>query len=606
MKTSVLLLAAAAILAVAPLNGGAIGAPSNATLTTAVAPGDLELQVFDLRAITGGVDDAYTGPLGFFPLAAPGFYTWGSDRNVRNRPSIEAVERDPRGPQRFNRDFVVEMIEIHLRSKGFDNWDEKLRIDVLPNALVARGESEMLREVRALLSWLENWCSQRIEIRAYFVEGEGGKAGVLNESECQRLLENRRVHAVHEGLVGMGQRFVIGNAIEQVYVSDYDVEVAQEAQIADPTSSVLRTGRQIEGRARLVSSDRIALDLSIDQVGNAHLRRVPTRAREVGELELPEISSARLGTHVVVPRSGGAFFRLGEDEGVLVTATSTGSGSSRLGADPAMGLFSVGFLTSFKAPFRFPIRSLLQRVGNSGTLYLDDNLDDEDFDYDEMRFVNEDTLYELLLESALQGEDDGEMMWTDGHSRIGLTGTPIEFERVGAVLNGLEDLHARNVSIEFELHEVQGASGAPGTPRMSGALTALHGTTAAFFRGREEASLYQYDVEIAQKATIADPIVAHDYGGLALNVTPIIDHAGDRVTLRIQGELSELGRRAEGEVYGAEGIGGMDLTERRSQVIQANPVLRAGKPHRIQIASNGDEGVSHVLVIRVSLPGKGL
>ena len=131
-----------------------------------------------------------------------------------------------------------------------------------------RSRPETLDEIQNLLSALEGWRKIRIPIHAVLLHIDGEppfRPGPLTEAQWRMLLDQKagiRVAASFRGSLFPGERAVLGHVAEEVYLADYEVEVAQKARIADPQTSILRTGVLVEARAHLLNSGRVALDLA--------------------------------------------------------------------------------------------------------------------------------------------------------------------------------------------------------------------------------------------------------------------------------------------------------------------------------------------------------
>ncbi len=592
----------------------------------AAQDGPTEIRAFDLRSIIASHSSEPTLPLGVFAMHAPGFYP-SLGGSWRDGTSYDLGHDDD--DSWIGVDTIVEIVERSLdRAAELDD----VAMYVQDATMIVRADRTQLEVVRETLEMLERFAMQRVTVRAVVLEGDGGatlETGVLDRATCESLVAGRggaRVLGMYEGDAGPFDTLVLGESREHVYVGDYEVEVAQDSAIAYPRMSVMRTGRQITVRADRLQRDRIGLMIGIERVDPVlPFRRVVTRAERVGELELPELFAHRAGMSVTVPNGGGVLTELGTDGAyVLVTAKIESSAV----ATSSLAWFPLGFLSGIVADFSFRTKSPSESAYRVGGAWVSDSLLEEG-DHGSSRFLSADAIVDLLVENVTRGVDDATeevSLYADEHLLV--AATPERHAQVSSFLSGLEALRDRNVAMRFELFEATGeavdalhrrrAAGgssdsgwmlgsdaarelrrALGEPLGRASLTTLHGTGAAVFAGEERAVLRDYDVEIAQESAIADPNVDHHYDGLVLNVKPIVHQSGDRMTVRLDGEIARLHLRGSAESFGAAGIGGIDLPEKASIPISGALVLQSGQTRALLLQA--DDDTAYVLLVRGDL-----
>lgn len=594
----------AAPVAEAPASG-----PMNPTLTSIE---ELEVQAFDLRSIVTSAGNTQAGPLGMFPMSS-GLYPWTSERDFSvDYPAGAALPED--GEQLIDPDRILEVIHQLAFARGDDDWEDRVRIEMHGSNMIVRAAPEELERVRRALAYIEDWARARVALRVYFLQADESASvptGIVPAAEWRRLTQGAdgvQVLGSYSGTCVADRTTVIGETNEQAYVSDYDVEVAQSASIADPIETVLRTGRQVVVRAARTTSGRISLEVGLDVVHSEGMRRAAMRAANVGDVEVPELEARRLGFHAVIPDGGAVITSFGETGSYAVVTASTAArqasrgraGNVREGV--GFRLLPTRLLTGYHVPFRFRPANLLDDYRRTGTMYSDMG----DFSEGEgEEFLAIDSLIELLRENVLRDEGDERETFDAHHDTIVGVSSEARLDAVENFLVGLESLRDRNVSIGLSLYHVEGEgrdarSLADREAHVTCQITALHGSGAAVVVGREHAFVKGYDVEIAQSAQIADPAVLHCFSGLALNLTPLVDQAGKSVTVRMAGELSHFEMRGESSDFGAPYIGGIDLPERTRLAIQGDPTLRVGESRVIDIRS--DDDASWVLLLSVDLP----
>jgi hypothetical protein len=93
--------------------------------------------------------------------------------------------------------------------------------------------------------------------------------------------------------IKLSDQFLVAGGLEQSAIIDQDVEIAQQAQIADPIVAPLFTGYVISGVASAAGSDRIelVLDLQHQEVLPWPNAGFPSRAENVGPIDLPQIDA---------------------------------------------------------------------------------------------------------------------------------------------------------------------------------------------------------------------------------------------------------------------------------------------------------------------------
>lgn len=584
--------------------------------------GPTEVRAFDLQSILAPRSFDQALPIGFFPLQAPGFTAmWSGNWNDGTSISLSEEQAEPW----LEVDSIVEIVSNAVY-RATDSDD--LSMYVQGSTMIVRGESPQLEVVRETLEMLERFAMRRVTVRAFVLDAGGTElaTGILDRTSCETMVAGRggaRVSSTYEGNAGPAGRLILGDVREHAYVWDYDVEVAQNASIAAPRIGVLRSGRQVAVRVDPLQNDRIGLTVGIESVEPVMpFRRVVTRAAGVGEVELPEVSTHRVGMQMTVPNGGGILTELGAD-GVYMLVTATIE--TRPAATSRLAWFPLGFLVGGHADFVFRTKAPSDSAHRVGAGFAPEGgfvEEDEPSEY-----LSVDSIVDILIENVTRGVDDNTEtvnVFADDQLLVGATR-----ERHGQVaqfLSGLEALRDRNVSMHFELFEASDtvvealhrrrASGgdagwtlAPdaaselrrsfGDALGRATVTTLHGTGAAVFAGGERAVLRDYDVEIAQEASIADPNIDYYYDGLVLNARPVVHQSGDRMTLRIDGEIAMFELRGAGESFGAERIGGFDLPALSRIPVAGSIALKPGETRVLLLQAEG-EG-AFVLLVRGDL-----
>lgn len=147
--------------------------------------------------------------------------------------------------------------------------------------------------------------------------GSGGFAAqftYLDDTEVEAILravkKSERVNSIDAPslLIANNQRASISVINQVSYIKDFDVEIAQAAQIADPIVDVISDGVILDVKP-VVSSDRLFVTLELRPTVSQLVR--PIQERNVsfaignsGRLQLPELEVQRVRTTVTVPDGG--------------------------------------------------------------------------------------------------------------------------------------------------------------------------------------------------------------------------------------------------------------------------------------------------------------
>lgn len=361
-----------------------------------------------------------------------------------------------------------------------------------------------------------------------------------------------------------GQR-VTGFAGKQVaYVGDYDVEVAQKARISDPIVLVANVGLCADVRAvPTLTGDRVLLGLDGRLTQLVELPAVP--AGESRKVETPVLASTTVRAVRELPSGAwtlldGAAAGSGSGWAFLVRArvAARTSGPASPGI-PLPGLESAGIgrferqvydVDQLTLPIRnvnLPLPTLTpsnytppeppEMLEPAPALQPDllvellracvapDSWSREGASLE----VRTSTLIARAPEGVLQaiarvlGTLKRELLWSVEVDAEVLTLD----ERVSLGAEGLLSDEAQQT-----LAQALAAGAATTLDRVR--LTSMHGARNALRSGRERAYLMDYDVEIAEDATISNPILQHVFAGVVLDIQPALSSTGDSATLAVR------------------------------------------------------------------------
>jgi len=188
---------------------------------------------------------------------------------------------------------------------------------VIANADVQKGVKSYLDALRRSVGHLIT-----VEIRFLGLQpGVRIPAGEMSRERGDALLDaaakNKGFFLIHSARITgfAGQRMAFYRGTQQAFVQDYDVEVAEDADIADPIVGVLQTGLSFDVRAVRRGVERIVLDLRLQAADlRSELRVIETTA---GLVSTPDLSFAEVSTTLSVPVDGYVAIRAA-DRGVLL------------------------------------------------------------------------------------------------------------------------------------------------------------------------------------------------------------------------------------------------------------------------------------------------
>jgi hypothetical protein len=223
---------------------------------------------------------------------------------------------DDDAPPLASAEEIAELVHTYVDPTGFEESGPMsvLRHRLLGTPLGLRGEggSDFPRKVRAYLADREAEALRpvTVTIRAFTVPGPVASGpGRTVPEEGARLLAHGEIPTIF----GRTGSVMIGNTAN--YIADYDVEVAQEARIADPIIGQsfgglvanVRPNRSADGRSvsldlELLLSRRLGLEPAFD-----------TGAQTLGPVERYTELRALVSTTLEIPAGGTSVLDLGVD-----------------------------------------------------------------------------------------------------------------------------------------------------------------------------------------------------------------------------------------------------------------------------------------------------
>lgn len=485
---------------------------------------------------------------------------------------------------------VIELLRSAIPEPKDAPFDIEAEGDALHVTAPAATQKELEQAFEALRRTLAT--PYEIEVRSVSLpDGPAGDALVEELSRADALPADAVARLLSADRDGGARGTVLSayesrwTAFEQVrarsVVSDFDVEVAQASSIADPLPREVEDGLRAAVRAArtptggaLVSVSAAAGDL-VEPV-----RRVDFRTTDLGTAEMPEFRGAFVST--------AAALWPGETAAIVLASPVSERASVRrvllvrlVSAPPAPQLarldvhgvgaltvqplrpflfvplppYSVDFALDVASPKREAVAQARERlrrdvIATAGAA----------------RFERQST----VLAEARDWPGGAFVVQGDAETREAVRAAVVTIER--------QRVRAARVTLRLE---VRGAAGAPAQLVGVTSFPALVGHGAALAAYASVPYVADFDVEIAEKARIADPVIATAVGGTVLNLT-LADGPGGALRADLTLFVAGVGP-PEPAVGGAAEVGVIErVPERRSQVAQS-VLVAAGRASEIEL-----------------------
>ena len=552
------------------------------------------LEVFDVRFLVA------PGEAVSFEAELP---LWGMYPDVGS-----GVRRVRRTEGRLSLDSVADLVRENVASETWGN--EGCQIRPAAGYIACRNKQSVLDEIGTFLDYLHRAVARSISVDVWRLPASGAPvAGVVTAEVATRLIAHPSATVAGKLELASNRpgRLRAGHLI--TFLGDYDVEVAEEAQVADPRMFVLRDGLDLQLGAWNTPDGSIILRVSGRDSSLEKLAKRDTASTWVGQLQLPVVDSQVVSGSGIVQSGGGIVLGAAQGDGDSVFFVR-----ARAGAIPDLGpgggcalipagaaavsLRQLGPLT-----VGMPSRSGTDPMGLEGA----DAPEEE-------RILQVDSLIEMVrghVDPDGWDEDPSWALWTAGDNLF--VRAPKEVIAGARTLaTELNDAHLTNVGLEFRIGVLDAqrtravSTGQADLAAVAGLLdtkawvATLAGAGFRQFLGREMAYLKDHDVEIAQKATIADPVISTLFGGIAFQGTAVTAGAG-KVGLRGEFIIQDV----VGEVVPIDGntndIGVVDVPRTSTTRANVAQILENGRWVVLQLALRPDREGSLAILVRARL-----
>ncbi len=539
----------------------------------------VEFRTYPMPLIASPRLECYRAPLGFFPIL----------------PDVAAIEE--RGSwtttlrrYRADAEAVHTVLEELLQSAGFEEAPG-YSFDTHGDLYVLSHTPQGHEIVRQGLATIQATLARSYAVRVVILPPKAvasARGPILSPADARKLSVDEGGLS-YEVTAEAGQRVVLGGTRETSYVSDFDVEVAQESRIADPIVSIAREGVSVGVRARFAGPGFVAIETTAEVTSlERPVASIALQLPELGALELPEFGVTRVGASAVVPVGGGLLLGCTGGDGsepgraaVLVMASPI-----EIEAPPRSGLMvlDVDFLTHSRRRFSLSSpRSLggalmarepavmwsLPERGEQGTTELPEWFGEP--------IIEPDFLAELLT-AAVGDRAESVRLVRIGPALIAAKAESQDLDRIAATIESLTRAMRRNVTIEAAVVKLSRAirsrlepgrgalpddvmealqAGKGGSVLLQAGAASIDGDATAIAIGHDSAVLTDYDPEIAEDSQISDPVVHQRFTGLALEVRPVRGADAGTLILEVNGSLSRPVSGSVTKLTGAEHIGAL-------------------------------------------------
>ncbi len=498
------------------------------------------------------------------------------------------------GPTFFDADDLAEILRSNIRPAI---WDAGGTLEVRGTILAASAPDGVQAEIRETLRSLRANLGRIVTVQVFAIEADLTKLplGPVASAECDALLaklereEGGRILAGAEVSGYAGQRIMVFDGRQRSFVQDLDVEVAQNSKIPDPIVSILQDGLCFSVRALPQGSGQgVLLDLQADYsrpVGE--MRIVKTT---VGPVQLPHLREARAHATVTVPDAGGLLFggasstgKAGGRIAFLTRARVTSVEPKKLTTAPDR----VDALTRRIASRKRLIAAYERAIAERGALFrmqlyaVNDLLfaprdypgptigltpsgaggfeDAEEYE-EAIEYFEPEQLVQMIRTNVAPGSWE-ELLTTNieiSGKNLVVTHTPGVHARIGEFLRRLRTHASRLISLDVQVIGISDADrrtlGAAGpfldadagrrleawvaegrVQRMhSGRILARSNQRVALTDLEPVCYVYDYDVEIAQDASISDPLIQRIDQGLVVDARPVVAGGGSHVVMEVR------------------------------------------------------------------------
>lgn len=578
-----------------------------------------ELRAYDVLTLSQMPKPHLLSAIGFFP------FLWD---NCQFSPE-EGVFKGPEEDEEIT--FFIYPDELASTIRTFvdpASWEEEegVFLESRDGWLMVNHTEEVLEEIEGLLGALKEWKESYFEIGVFLLSLKmeeiervlGKSGGILNAGEVESLLrEGTRAKVLQKAYTNVPEnvRGVVNITHGFQYLADFDVEIAQAAVISDPVIRTMEEGLAVGVQPYFLTpgSDLFGLDIVVN-LGKllGKLNVVHPGFKDGGAIELPELGIFRQGGRTFVPQGGGVLMGCsGEEEGffLLITVNFKGSRSFQWESrGRTLSFYPTQMICKSQGYSQLPPFSILpvdseELTWEAAKFFPGGEVGDPEWIEDVLRNVFNHRRQEeeidpfswnqTCLWAFLKGEDHKRVQkfFQDFLEKqkpvVALKGEVIWGER--DFLDNLFNGSQTNKTLEkAEYEKIAGNFKAKALNAFSTSL--LNRTWGSVRIGKERALLYEADPEVAQEASIADPIIGEYFEGLALEIMPLCPKEKNEMVFRLEGYLNWSKQPFRGITPVTKEIGLLQLTDQRRVDVAGTFSLLPGRILCIPLCQHRGEG----------------
>ena len=450
----------------------------------------------------------------------------------------------------------VEWLTNTIRLVGGTSWEEEGRSISLVGGgriLLVRQTPEMLDAVGAAVAELSAANATEIAVEVLVVEaghaavaGFIGAGGVMGAQSFEALRggkdQGMRVVGSISGTIADGRAMRLDQVRAVTVCGDVDVEVAQSAQISDPRLQLLEIGARLHVAATLLDDGRIALAIGGQIADDLKIETFTSGAPQVGKMQLPSVNVGLIraagavasGEALIVGGIGGE----GQSRRFLaIRADIRGRKTAGAAVSESVRVYPIGHLTG-SSRFLPPLSMGISSGDHGGGEDVGNRPFDGLWYEDSSAAISPDQLVDMIrnLVTPSAWEEDPKLQLNYEARRLIVAGGQAQHQGIKALLGKLSAMRHRYVNVGVTVvatprsalatlrsggndQWIRQVVRAPESSRRFTASVAVQmNAPAGLAVGRETAYVDDYNVEIAQAATIADPAIETVFGGLSLRL----------------------------------------------------------------------------------------
>ncbi len=397
-------------------------------------------------------------------------------------------------------DTILEVIRRALGQEAFRGG--KARMEIRGGRLIFVGEPELAKKVGDILGRLKSALAPRVRVRCRIVSASGKhEFGVIDPTEVSKL------NVIFEGYERgrAGDRMCFGVRGEKVFQGKLDAEVAQEATILDPKPRSLPLGQTLSILALPHPDGKSfgVLGYFLDRDKDAEIRAKDLAGKGLGAMEFSEQRLLKRAFSCKVRSGSSVFIPLGGPEALGLVLQIEQMTPSPEGE----GLF-VRSLSFASLPLGTYPSTLFRSLFASSLVEEDEKQDDWEMEEWMKAFLETDYIMDFLNTTLDKNGLFLESMGGRASPSLVVSGAQGVTQKAEQVLEFFTKDLMRSfvVDIELQAQSVGNPQGEWRSLRKVVSIPSLSNRSILVETGREKGYLKDYEVEIAQKASIASPI----------------------------------------------------------------------------------------------------